>query len=978
MTAKLTLKWAVAALATAGLLGVPATVKAQEEMTEVTTAEMASLYKSTSFRQISVHDPSVVWDDATGTFYIYGSHYFGAQSKDLRNWTAITNYYNTTFDKAFKQNPTHTVKRRLPGSSTVEEVTLGSYDAAAFCATYADDEAGWVQGCQWAPDIVYNPTMKKWCYYVSLNGDYWASVIVLMTSDSPTGPFIYQAPIVFSGFDGQTRSGKSVDYKKTDLEIVLGTQSSLPSRYRTDRWGTFYPNNIDPCVFFDEAGEMWMAYGSWSGGIFMLKLDKETGLRDYTYTYTGTGTSPDANALSDAYFGKKIAGGYYVSGEGPYIQHIGQYYYLFMSYGGFAPDGGYEMRVFRSDKPNGPYKDASNRSAIFTSRVKNYGDGTYNNGEKLLGAYNQWGFMTVGECAQGHNSIIAAEDGRTYLVYHTKFNDGTAGHQVRVHQVFQNKNGWLVAAPFEYNGEEATSEDVATTELVATEDIPGTYQILMHKYKMDYANMEEVTPVKITLTADGKVTGAYTGTWSRDAGTSYLTIKLGAVNFNGVIINEQMDQRSIQAIAFTAMATNGVNVWGYKYQPKYALAWQLNNQKVPVTQNQSVSRDIDLYAMDLQADNVTLQWTSSLPEVVSDYGKYNPAGLEEDTPLTLTARLEATGCYWEQSFGVKALSEENAKPLADWQTGLVAHYGFDDDALTNSCDRSQQAQLLRSSTTAKPVVEEGDPMRTGSVVHLSAGAVNKESYVQMANPLKGLTLTDGATLSFWVKRTDDNLWKGLFAFVNGNAHLFMTGNTYTSFSDGTNNWLDINQPDTRQTTNIGVGHWHLVTIVFQRKATKSSGGITVYIDGTTTKNDVFDGSINGTDVTTRAGFDYNLVVDHLAASTDLFLGRGTSWGSPDARFDDVLVYNRPLTITEVLALRTMSNRVFDFASLWNTWGDVNGDQKVDQADVEAIISCIAGNGQDSNADVNGDGVVNIADIITLLKALQPTLGIDTK
>ena len=81
--------------------------------------------------------------------------------------------------------------------------------------------------------MVYNPNMNKWCMYLSLNGDYWASVIVMLTADSPTGPFTYQAPIVFSGFNGQTYSGKSVSYKDTDLEFVLGTQSSLPARYRT-------------------------------------------------------------------------------------------------------------------------------------------------------------------------------------------------------------------------------------------------------------------------------------------------------------------------------------------------------------------------------------------------------------------------------------------------------------------------------------------------------------------------------------------------------------------------------------------------------------------------------------------------------------------------------------------------------------------------------------------------------------------------
>ena len=62
----------------------------------------------------------------------------------------------------------------------------------------------------------------------------------------------------------------------------------------------------------------------------MLKLDKATGLRDYTCTYSGTASSVTSQQTSDAYFGKLIAGGAYVSGEGSYIQHIGDYYYLFM------------------------------------------------------------------------------------------------------------------------------------------------------------------------------------------------------------------------------------------------------------------------------------------------------------------------------------------------------------------------------------------------------------------------------------------------------------------------------------------------------------------------------------------------------------------------------------------------------------------------------------------------------------------------
>ena len=48
-----------------------------------------------------------------------------------------------------------------------------------------------------------------------------------------------------------------------------------------------------------------MSYGSWSGGIWLIKLDKTTGLRDYTRKY---GESDLTNAVEDAYMGKKISG----------------------------------------------------------------------------------------------------------------------------------------------------------------------------------------------------------------------------------------------------------------------------------------------------------------------------------------------------------------------------------------------------------------------------------------------------------------------------------------------------------------------------------------------------------------------------------------------------------------------------------------------------------------------------------------------
>ena len=142
------------------------------------------------------------------------------------------------------------------------------------------------------------------------------------------------------------------------MEEGRGELSEVTCGYKVGcKWGERWPHTRDPDVFFDEEGKLWLCDGSWSGGIWMLELDEETGLRDYDVEYPSVNGSSNG-VTSDPYFGKKIAGGYYVSGEGPYIEHIGNWYYLFVSYGFFSPDGGYEMRVFRSDKPDGPYKDS--------------------------------------------------------------------------------------------------------------------------------------------------------------------------------------------------------------------------------------------------------------------------------------------------------------------------------------------------------------------------------------------------------------------------------------------------------------------------------------------------------------------------------------------------------------------------------------------------------------------------------------------
>ena len=527
-------------------------------------------------QRVSVHDPSIVWEPTSQTYYVFGSHQAWAKSTDLMNWSDVPVAWRTksspsvTCETAFNVNATTTIK--VGGVNL--DFTNGygaSFDAEAFSA--AGDGSYDISGNLWAPDVIWNPTMEKWCMYLSINGQNANCSIVLLTSDNIEGPYLYEGPVVFSGFN----IGSSQTYKYTDLEIALGTQASLPSRYAVGSlsgWRQRWPNAIDPCVFYDETGKLWMSYGSWHGGIWMLELDEKTGLRDYDVTYTYTEGSSANDVRQDPYFGKKIAGGRHVSGEASYIKYIDGYYYLYITYGGLNANAGYQMRVFRSTSPDGPYSDPyhSGAVAIYDEARVNYGpDGTRktDRGENIFGAYGDWGYMATGddsERSQGHNSVITNGD-QTFMVYHTRFQNraNVEAHELRVHQVFKNSDGWLCAAPFEYTGETVTNTQIKTTQQIATADIPGNYKMMLHTLNLDHANKQLATPVNIELMSDGTITGDMTGTWSITAGTSYISITVGEKTYNGVMIEQTMEPTTQKVPAFSAMAkSNGNTIWGYK------------------------------------------------------------------------------------------------------------------------------------------------------------------------------------------------------------------------------------------------------------------------------------------------------------------------------------------------------------------------------------------------------------------------------
>lgn len=340
----------------------------QETQPEKTAEEEEAEMTEVSYNRVSVHDPSVAYDN--GTYYIFGSHMAWAKSTDLRNWESFQMNINSEYANLF-------------GKEWEE-----------YCKTATNPN---LNGNLWAPDVIYNPNMNKYCFYMSVSGNDWNSVIVLLTADSIEGPYEYVGPVVYSGFNTSSH-----DVKRTDVYQVLGEGADL-TRYQNIKNTKL--NAIDPCVIFDKDGSLWMVFGSWFGGLYLLKLDESTGLRDYAATYE---TIPNEQ---DAYYGYKVHGGFGVSGEGPYIIEKDGYYYLFVSYGGLVADGGYQIRVFRSENITGPYVDEAGNNAVYTKECNDLFEKV---GVRIMGSYDWTGNREI-RVAQGHNSAYVTEDGEIFF-----------------------------------------------------------------------------------------------------------------------------------------------------------------------------------------------------------------------------------------------------------------------------------------------------------------------------------------------------------------------------------------------------------------------------------------------------------------------------------------------------------------------------------------------------------------------------------
>ncbi len=165
---------------------------------------------------------------------------------------------------------------------------------------------------------------------------------------------------------------------------------------------------IDPCHMVDETGQRWLFL---SGG-HRIKLAAD-----------GLST---IGTLEKVYDGWKYPEEWETEGmalEGPKLKKIGGYYYMLSAQGGTAgPPTSHMVVVARSKSINGPWENAPNNPLVHT----------YNRSERW------W--------SKGHGSLIDAQDGKWWIVYHAYENGFYGlGRQTLLEPIEFTSDGWLKA-----------------------------------------------------------------------------------------------------------------------------------------------------------------------------------------------------------------------------------------------------------------------------------------------------------------------------------------------------------------------------------------------------------------------------------------------------------------------------------------------------------------------------------------------------
>jgi arabinan endo-1,5-alpha-L-arabinosidase len=463
----------------------------------------------------NVHDPSV---EKSGEYYYmyqtdasYGNahegngHFFYRRSKDLINWEFMGS--SMTQAPAWVKDSLNNKRARMtPALPPIENPSYGYW---APCVRKVGNKFRMYYSIVVTNPIVGTDTNTSWSER--------AFIGLAETDDLASNNWADKGMVVCSEPDGvksYVRNGGS-------------------------DWDAYFKfNAIDPSFIQTPEGDQYLIYGSWHSGIAALKLNPTTGKPDKLKT------------IED--YGVRIAGRGNVSTnrwqalEGPEIMYNPdtQYYYLFLAYDELSV--AYNTRVARSKSILGPYLTITGNS--ITGGAECYPMVTHPYGFK-----NHTGWVGFSHCAVFQNP----DTKQWYYASQARLPEGVAGIAVsnavmmgHVRAIQWTEDGWPVVEAERYAGVPATT--ITETNFI------GTWEQITMNYQ--YKTIQKAGT--IYLTADKKVSGDATGTWSYDSSKKVLTV-------NGVKCNVsdawdwELATRKV-TLCYSGLTSAGLPVWGKK------------------------------------------------------------------------------------------------------------------------------------------------------------------------------------------------------------------------------------------------------------------------------------------------------------------------------------------------------------------------------------------------------------------------------
>ncbi len=509
------------------------------------------------------HDPSIVEHD--GYYYVLTTGW-GDGGNQIRRSQDMIHWEKT--GTTFSQRMSSPYSGRSPSGKawTVELADVAeALDAPSINAVH-----------YWAPDIIKCPDKEGfWLYSCAVytadlgqtDGNDRACIFLCYSEDLTPGSFEYVGMIF---------------------------QSCLPVGQ-----GNQYINAIDPQIIFTKEGDMYMAYGSFHAGLYIMEMSRKSGLRaagmnkvysdeevqDFNYERDKKGSS-----------GKKYCGTIIAEGqmEAPVIARhdnvqiyddagnvtdtIGSRYFLMSSYGALAAT--YNMRYGISDNSvTGVYKGF--RSSGVDGEMLDSDNGISGNGYKALGAFDfiyadgtnmsakaeysdDNGEIVTGDTAYnvyapGHNDLYTTRginiSTRINRYYNTELGSSFA---LFLNQYYLNSQGQIVINPNRYAGERLRTVTAAEVANLTQ----GNYQAV-------FLNDMVYTPIfseAVTFTLDGTDGGTLTHrnatyTWQM-IGDYFIKIANADDTFYGVVAPSWLEGVGQSGLAITAIsAKTGMSLY---------------------------------------------------------------------------------------------------------------------------------------------------------------------------------------------------------------------------------------------------------------------------------------------------------------------------------------------------------------------------------------------------------------------------------